>query len=220
MWILNTAICNEQNNEVVPQVEHMGPGYAWDAADSVTRIIDNRPLTIPPSMHAFHLDAATTPTDVVSQGYIYATGLLVSEAFYDVLRGFTVQPHETALAEVVYHGESFNYVWVHMTELVEDRIDFATSDFAVRTAEGREQGVSLSSHDELRDKCRELVNTIGPSRLVPRRLIVRHAPRYDLFAILLTELVFFTSDLLAAELARNQFTGFELQPTSAVVSFE
>jgi hypothetical protein len=220
MWSLNTAICNAQNNDVVPQVEHMGPSYQWNAPDSVTQIRSNEPLAVRPNMRAFHLDPATNLTDVISQGYIYTVGLLVSERFYDVLRGCVVQAHEAYPAEVVHRAETFRYVWMHMTELLEPCIDFERSTFIIRPHQGPEQSVRFAAPDELRQKARELVNTIGPVRLVADRIVFRPGtPRFDLFGIVLTGRLFLVSDSLADRLRSGRFTGFTLEESSTAVVF-
>src|SRR4030095_11506827 len=107
IWILDTAICNTQNNDVVPQVEHMGSGYDWDAPDSITQIRSNAPLDFRPHPQAFHLDPATNLTDVVSQGYIYTAGLLVSEPLYDTIRRFQLPAHQPYPAAVVHYGRPY-----------------------------------------------------------------------------------------------------------------
>jgi hypothetical protein len=221
MWILDTAICDAQNNEIVPQVEHMGSGYDWDAPDSITQIRSNAPLDFRPDTRAFHLDPATNLTDVVSQGYIYTAGLLVSEAFYNTIRRFQLQAHEPYPAAVVHDGRTHAFRWVHFTEEVEDKIDFTHSEFAVRGPVEPEMSQVFANQEQLREKCRELVNTIGPVHLEAIRIVFPPGvPRYDLFSVLLTERRFFVSDALADELRRQRFTGFELELSEATVLFE
>jgi hypothetical protein len=219
MWFMNTAICNEQNNEVVPQVEHLGAGYAFDAPDSVTHIRSNVPLRIPPNTRSFHLDPVTHLTDVVSQGYVYTMGLLVSNRMFDVMRPFTLQAHEAYAAEVVHHDKRYEYQWMHMTELVDEHIDFAQSRFVVRPHGKADKEVSFRNSDELRETTRALVDTIGPVRLEVSRLVFLPAtPRYDFFGLDLTARLFFASAPLAERLIERRFTGFELKPSSATIS--
>jgi hypothetical protein len=220
MWILNTNICSEQNNDVVPQVAHMGPGYQWDAPDSISRIDSNAPLGFAPNLRSFHLDPDTYLTDVVSHSFVYTAGLLVSHRFYGALDGLVVQPHESYPAEVVHRGETYRFVWMHVTELIESRIDFAESRFLISPFGRQAEPIVFADADELSRKARELVNTIGPVRLVPERLVfLQGTPRYDLFALLLTEWRFFASDLLADRLRTEGLTGFGLDPAPCPITF-
>lgn len=220
MWSLNTNICNAQNNEVVPQVEHMGPGYDWDAPESVTQIRVNVPLRFRPAMRAFHLNPATQLTDVISQGYIYTLGLLVSERMYATLTRFDVQAHETHAAEVVHLGRAHPYLWVHMTERVEDRLDYSRSEFVVRTLDGRERPQPIGNAEELRARCIELVNTIEPLTLAARRITFAVDPVHDMFGLVLTQRLFFVSDRVADALRAGRFTGFELVPSEIIISVD
>src|SRR5262245_61992179 len=93
--LLNTEICNIQNNFVYPQVDHMGPGYRWDDPDAIPNIITNQPLDFIPNMRSFFLADNTRKTDLISQNYIYRIGLLVSESFHEALAGYVVQAYES-----------------------------------------------------------------------------------------------------------------------------
>jgi hypothetical protein len=220
MWILNTTISNEQNNDVIPQVEHMGPGYKWDAPDSISQIDSNAPLGFAPNLRSFHLDPVTNLTDVLSQSFIYTAGLLVSHRFYRALEDLTVQPHEPYPAEVVHRGETDRFVWMHMTEPIESRIDFAGSRFLISPLDRKAEPIVFTDADEMSRTARELVNTIGPLRLLPERVVfLKGTPRYDLFTLLLTERRYFASDLLGDRLRSEGLTGFELDPAPGLITF-
>jgi hypothetical protein len=211
MHIFKTAISNEQNNEISPQVEHMGVDYRWDDPDSVTHIIANAPLTVTPNMGLFHLDPGTNLTDIVSQGYIYTMGLLASEAFVAVLRGLVVQAHERYEAKVAYRGVTYRYRWLHMIEALEGRIDYGGSQFIVRKPGGAREPVTISDPNALRQLCLDLVNTVNGGELQPERLVfLPGTPHYDLFGLRLSNHVYFVSDELAARLIKQGLTGFEL----------
>lgn len=220
MYILERLVCNEQTNDVCPQVEHMGDDYAWDAPDSVSQMRPAQPLAVAPNLRSFHLDPETNVTDLVSQGFTYVPGLLASEAFRAALEGRTVQAHETWPATVVHHGESFPYGWLHVTEELDARIDFGRSEFTVRYADGRVEDAAFADAGELDRRRRELTSSPAGS-LHPRRVVfVGGTPSYDLFTLLLAGRVFYVSDLLAEELVRRNLTGFELLPTESVFMFE
>src|ERR1019366_9418490 len=107
MWLLKTLLCNEQTNEVFPQAVSMGPDYNWDSDTSVNAIQSNRTLDFHPNLRAFHLDPETLLTDIVSQGYIYTRGLLVSRHFKEVVDKYLLEPHADYEAEVVYRDTAY-----------------------------------------------------------------------------------------------------------------
>lgn len=219
MYILNTAICNAQNNELPVQVAHMGEGYRWDDPDSVTKIFEHLPLSVKPNMRAFHLDPLTNLTDVVSQGYIITMGLLVSETFCNALEGCVVQAHERYPADVVYHEQKFKYFWLHVIEELEDRIDYQRSTFAVRKPGGAHEPVTVTSAAELRQLRLDLVNTINGGRIIHKNVaFLPGTLHYDLCCVHLGNYQFLVSDRLTERLIELRLTGFELVPAS--VTFE
>lgn len=219
MYVLNTSICNAQNNEVPLQVEHMGDNYRWDDPDSVMRIVEHRPLTTKPNMQSFHLDPLTNLTDVISQGYIVTMGLLVSQTFYDAVGVGVVQAHERYAADVVYRGQTFKYSWLHFIEELQDRIDYSRSEFVVRKPGGAQEPVSVTTAAHLRETRLRLVNTINGGELVGRRIaFLPGTPHFDLCCVHLSRYVFFVSDRVAERLSERRLTGFELVPAN--VTFE
>lgn len=218
MRVLNVRVCSEQTNFICPQVEHMGPGYRWDDPDSVTRMVSRQRLATAPNLSAFHLDADTRPTDLISQSFSYAMGLLASDAMLETLREHTVQAHEVHQATVVYRGVTLPYAWVHMTESVAARVDYAASDFAVR-ADGTDVGVSPADADGLRGIARTLVDSASGELVARRIAFTPGTPPYDLFCLELTGLTFFVSDRLVATMTKRALNGFELAPTDIEVVF-
>jgi hypothetical protein len=219
MHVLDPFPCNEDTNFVCPQVQHLGPGYPRDAADSMTRIVENRPLAVPPNLRSFHLKPETRLTDLVSQGYVYTIGLLASPAFVEALEGFEVQAHESYAAEVVHGGRGYPYWYLHVVEEMEPRIDFARSRFVVRRGPGQGEPVRCAGVDDLHRLCREVTEQ-GDGRLTVERVEFAPGTRHlDLFCLRLTSLVYFVSDALAADLVRRALTGFTLEPAGAVVTF-
>jgi hypothetical protein len=219
MYELNIFPSNEETNYICPQVAHMGRNYRWDDLDSLTHIRVNQPLAVRPNLHAFHLDDETHLTDIVSQGYIYTMGLLVSKHLYGVLLHAMIQQHEIYGAVVVHRGATHQYVWVHMIEDVAARLDFSRSEFAVRYEQGFEETATIDSMADL-DRARLILTDRGRGVLFPRRMeFGRGTPPYDLFCLALTGSRFFISRGLADELTRRRLTGFELVPTQAKVSF-
>lgn len=210
--ILQISTSGPEINDIFPQVAQMGAGYRWHDPDSVTKIVSNQPLKVRPNLHSFHLDDATNVTDLVSQSYTYTKGLLASKGFCDALAGYCNQGHETYPAEVVLHGRSYDYQYLHITEDVEERIDYSLSEFSIRRPDGGVEGVEISSVETLRRKRAEVADLPRHTLLANKIIFVPETPAYDLFCVTLTGHVFFVSERLAAELRSRKLTGFELEP--------
>jgi hypothetical protein len=220
MFVLDTDVVNPDNNEVIPQAEHLGLDYDWEAPDSVRHLTENVPLARPPNLGTFHLDPETELTDVVTQRFVIAKGLLVSERFCGVLDGFLVQRHERYATEVVLRGEARPYSWLHFTEELEDRIDYATSEFLVTPLhQGPPSAVQIGSRAELAETARRLVNTIAGG-LKPRKVaFLPGTPAYDLLCLQWTTRTFYVSAPLAERLSGAGLTGFEVAPADAEFVF-
>jgi hypothetical protein len=221
MFILDTAITNEQNNNVYPQVEHMGLDYDWDAPDSATRIEVNDPLQFVPNLNAFHLDPETRFTDVIGQSIIPARGLLVSEAFNRTIQSCIVQRHEKYAAKVVHADSVRNYSWIHLTEKVEDRIDYDASEFHVQAiGDFGKRTIEIADSAALHEICKRLVDTLEGDLKAAKVTFLPETPRYDLFCLQLTLRTFFVSDPLAQRLRAARLTGFTLAPAPTVFVFD
>jgi hypothetical protein len=220
LWLLKTSICNEQTNEVFPQTVSMGPDYDWDSDTSVNAIQSNRPLAFYPNLKAFHLDSETWLTDLVSQGYIYTRGLLVSRKFKDVVDKYILEPHANYEAEVVYHGTAYEYTWMHFTEEMESRVDFAHSTFRfVDQKSATNSTMVFNGQEDLRKKCAELVH-LGVGEIAAENIeFIAGTPRFDLFFFQLTAREILVSDQLASRLLHDKLSGFELVPTANVFTF-
>jgi hypothetical protein len=173
-----------------------------------------------PNFHSFHLDPDTVLTDIISQTYVAARGLLISPAVTAVIARHSIQRHEHYPAEVVWHGAAFEYYWLHMTEEAEDLIDYSNSDFRqVSIGVGSPVVLSLTNREELRATARHLINTLT-GRLQPRRLVfLRGVPELDLFCLDLPHRTFFVSSRLRDALTDARLTGFELVPSDVELTF-
>lgn len=217
MFILKTSICNEQNNYVYPQTLSMGPDYDWDAEDSVSNMKLNQALEQTPNFNAFNLDPDTLLTDVVSQGYVYTNGLLISPAFLEALSEYSVQPHTLYPAKVVLHDSLSNYLWMHMINDIESHIDFSRSRFErVEKGRGIREEILVDDAFHLRDLCKEFTSTMGIDLLAKELVFHDCGDLYDLFFLRLTERTIFLSDRLGACLERSELTGFDIVPADTM----
>jgi hypothetical protein len=218
MKILNTSICDDQNNQVYPQVESMGLDYDWDAKNSIRRIVSNVPLEVVPDFKSFHLDPETKITDIVSQSYIYTRGLLVSERFWKVLQSFVLQAHETYLAQVVHRDTVLPYRWIHMTEEIEERIDYAKSDFR-QVADSQLSAIDVKNWENLRSICAKAVNSLDGEIIARKIMFLSGVPKCDLLFVQLTSRNIFVSDQMASRIRAEKFTGFKIEDSPTVVEF-
>jgi Immunity protein family (Imm11) len=219
MYILKTNICNDQNNEIVPQVLNMGPGYDYYARDSVNSVHLNTPLDYTPNFKSFYLDPLTKVTDIISQGYIFTAGLLVSERFYESIKNYALQPHKAYPVEVIYHEKCLDYYWIHITRLLEPLIDFGRSEFIERYDTGHVIPRSFSNLEEFDQKCKEIIESISGEVIGKRVVFVQKIPAYDLFFINFTSREIFISGEFKDCLLQNKFTGFDILPSENIFSF-
>jgi hypothetical protein len=217
---LDVGVVNDADNYVWPQVENMGEDYRWDDPGSVTALTANRPLNVVPNLRSFHLHDATAITDLISQAYITATGLLASTDFCATISGHVIQAHQAFAAEVVFRGRSFAYTWLHLTEQIDERIDYANSTFITRRFDRTEELTAISDRAAWRRKTAELVNTMTGSLLARTIAFLPGTPRFELFALDLPEASFFVSAGLGDELRSSGLTGFEILPANTEVLFE
>lgn len=211
---------SRKGDEIYPQVLNMGLDYDWQASDSVDRIINNEPLHFVPNLDTFDLDPDAMLTDVVSQGYIYTQGLLLSRNLVNIINSF-VLPNRTLFNATVSHNKTISkYFWFHVTERTEKYIDFENSDFYLKEEDSQNLVLKkISGFDELKDLCRDLVSQMSGELFANKIQFMTETPHYDLFFLQLTSRYIFISESLAATLKNQRFTGFDLIPSKVIVSF-
>jgi hypothetical protein len=218
MYILKTSICNEQNNYTYPQTLSMGLDYDWDAETSISKIELNEALVVEPDFDSFNLDPDTKLTDIVSQGFIYANGLLVSPEFLTTIANYSIQPHTLFPAKVVLHHKVSNYSWMHMIDETESHIDFNKSRFErVEKAQGIREEIQIDDKVQLRNLCKEFTTTMGIDLLAKELSFYESSCIHDLFFLRLTERTVFVSDRLGSILKQDLLRGFEVILTDTKV---
>ena len=217
-YLLKTDVANADTNEIVPQVQHMGLDYDWDAPDSITRITSSRPLELAPRLDSVHLDPETRFTDVVSQSYAPGPSLLVSERLRSLLDEFDIQEHEWWPAHVTLGAETRRYWWLQPTEELEGRVDYSSSRFLIEDRDGSVEEVDVRSSDELAAIARSLVDSLSGT-LRPRRVAFSGTPPYDLLCLRVMDWSFYSSPRLADRLTSERVTGIEIVPAGAELVF-
>lgn len=214
MFILNTEIYDAQTNGVYPQVESMGNNYLWESEQSIERIITNSPLDFKPNFNTFTLDRKTKLTDVISQSYVLALGLLVSKNFLQVINKFEIQSHEIYSAPVNLNGVISNYYWMHFINRTELLINFSKSLFEIVDMNLENSlEITFKSREDYENKCRELSLNLN-GHMIPVKLVFSgsQAP-LDMFYFRTNEPILYISDNLASELREAGLTGFEIVPS-------
>lgn len=217
--LLNIEICNSQTLDIYPQVEHMGANYPWSSANSIENIISNKSLGFIPNLHSFHLNDDTIPTDIISQSYIYTSGLLGSKQFCNTISHYNVQNYEKFPAQVIYHGKSLNYYWLHFIEDIEKYLNLSKCCFVLSLCNGNKKIIKINSIVELRDMEKKIISSGTGSFEVKDISFVPETPQYDLFNLCLQGNRYFVSDRLVTEILSGGFTGFELD-MNIEVNFE
>ena len=219
MYELDINISDAQNNQIFPQVIHMGLDYDFQGPNSLTLITVNEPLSLVPDLNSFTLDPDTNLTDIISQAYVYTAGLLVSERLHQAIKDCVMPSHVAYAATVVHRDTAFQYYWLHFTESVASRIDFSNSRF-VEIDESQSIGLPITSPANLKETCQSVVQTMT-RRLTARELSFKPAtPRYDLFFLDVAPRIILVSNNMATLLVSGHFTGLQLKLSPINVNYE
>ena len=219
MYILVTQALDDTTNHIAPQVESMGPGYAWEADNSIRHIRDNKPLAFTPNFNTLILDQDTRLTDLISQLLIPAPGLLLSAELLAMIKAYVIQKYVVYDAPVSYRGQRHDYYWLHFTEQQEQSINFQQSVFGLYNMDNHwQQDLTFAGYGEFAEKCQELTFMLG-GQLVPKKLTFVDAEQPDLFVIMTTEPIYYVSNKLAEELQASNTIGYQLIPSQLQIVF-
>jgi hypothetical protein len=95
----------------------MGPGYDYDAPDSVHQLPDNRLPDFEPNFRTVVLARTAKPTDLISSAPIRNTGLLVSGRFRKVLESFALPLHRFYPVPVAHRDSPIgDYWWLQLPQ--------------------------------------------------------------------------------------------------------
>jgi hypothetical protein len=218
MYELDIENPDRQTNEIFPQVTSMGLDYDFNGPHSITHISANEPLTFTPDLKSFSLDPDTNLTDIITQGYIYTDGLLVSQRLFDVIKNHLLPSHEVYPARVIHLNEAFAYCWIHFTERPVSRIDFERTEFVEIDEHGLSTPTRFAGPGELHARCKAVVETIS-GRLSAKELVfLPDTPGYDLLFLDVVPRVILISDLMADLLNAGRFTGLRIKRSTIRVT--
>lgn len=99
----------------IPQHQTMAPDYDYQAIDSIRRIPPDGLPDFEPNFAFAVLANRAIPTDLVSSSPLASWGLLISDRFYELLKGFVLPPHRLFRCPMRHRGrELSNYGYLHL----------------------------------------------------------------------------------------------------------
>ena len=100
------------------------------AETDVARRIINKPIS-PDVIFRFNLEKKTIATDVLSQGDITSSGLLISKRIYDSIKELCIEHVQFIDSRVKKGNEELRYYWLHPTQDYFDYIDYSKTTFVL-----------------------------------------------------------------------------------------
>lgn len=114
-WTLNYA--TEGIGRTYPQHQEMGPGYDYDAADSVHQLPDDVLPDFEPNFNTVVIHGHAKLTDMLSSAPIKNTGYLVSPKLRELLGRFALPPHRYYPVPMTHRGKLVaGYCWLQLPE--------------------------------------------------------------------------------------------------------
>lgn len=202
-YILKPAVDTPETGSAYPAVESY-PDYDFDAPNSVYKLDSNKFPDFSPDIR-FKLAKEAKLCDVIAQGTISASGLLISEKLKRRLETESLVPHKFFPAMIeVNEGKVKQYHWLHF--VWPDGIkylDFKKSKFKIKRASKDLGEIQIENLNDLHSKQGEL----GFLKMIYNYEYTFLDPNFDLFVHPLNKTIF-VSEKLKAKMAN--FTGIEL----------
>jgi hypothetical protein len=115
LWTLNNA--TDGVGRAYPQHQEMGPGYDYDASDSVHQLPYDKFPGFEPNFNTVVIDRRAKLTDLLSSAPIKNTGYLVSSRLRTVLEHFALPMHQYYPVPATHDGKPVaDYFWLHLPE--------------------------------------------------------------------------------------------------------
>ena len=112
-WTLNTT--TEGIGGTYPQHQALGPGYDYDAPDSVHRLPDDALPDFVPNFNTVVIHGHARLTDLLSSAPIRNTGYLVSTQLREVLERLALPPHRFYPVPATHRGKPVGgYFWLQL----------------------------------------------------------------------------------------------------------
>jgi hypothetical protein len=159
------------------------------------------------------LDPKTNPTDFVSQSWIGATGLLLSQRAYDFLDGFSLEQEIETYKTVVHHkAKTHDYIWLNPVYNFDIEIDFSKTRFYLHDfLEDSREPVDIADVDALLD-VRLKYNASHNIVVDEVYMKTNRLFNYDLFLMSIGSTSLRASERLKQALEKSKLTAFEFAP--------
>lgn len=200
--------CKETKN-VYPQILRPVALKGSDLYYKVTGLKNRPNLPLATVTIELELDPKTNLTDFISQSWIDAVGLLVSNRAYQFLSAYNLQPEIEVYNALVHHkGEKHEYVWLNPIHDYDADIDFEkTSFFLWDILEKTKTPVKVA---DARDLNRQNMNNNPLGFVTTDHLVLKNkkALNYDMLFISIGSTNFRVSEYLKNKLEETNLTAF------------
>jgi hypothetical protein len=112
-----------------PQTKGMSNGYDLKKSNSVWNIHNFTEPNFKPDLNSFQLYNSSKLTDVISTGLINASGFLISQKLFELLKKHRLPNHVFYIGEVISNDLKYEYRWFHLLEDFTSYIDYKSSNF-------------------------------------------------------------------------------------------
>lgn len=199
---------------VFHQVESVSPGYDLHASNSVHQLTYREFPDFVPNLNYFILEKKAILTDVLSNGYISATGFLLSSRFKSLLTEYKLPEHRFYQATLEYKGKFLHdYSWFHLATDTINIVDFPNSTFNITDyfEEVIEANIGIKNNEDYISKSREVTDKNIMHLISPEKIKLKKEPELDLF-LLGFGIEIYISKRLRDRLIHEGITGLEIIP--------
>ena len=159
----------------------------------------------------FLMEKESKLTDFISQSYLSAQGLLVSEKVYSIVKSYKLFNFQVARAIVRKENNDYSYYWLHPREDCVNFLNFTSTGFyIIDIITDEEYSIKIRDYKHYVDKRFSLS---GLKKLIPFENNIymdKSLAEYDICLFTLNSSEFYISDKLKEELEKNNVTGYEI----------
>lgn len=196
------------------QIQNIAPDYNPEAEYSWRHIKPQEPINYRFRAPNFILEPKAIMTDFLN----FVPGprfmLLISDKFFDLMKGFHLPEFQKFTSKVFYEGKDFNYNLVYFSNSFDSKfIDFKQSKFAITKFGKFVESIIISSEDDFWRK-KETIKR--PLRISFVSLILKEEIQFDLFRLYYPFTGFFISSKLKNSILANNITGIKIYDLNSI----
>ncbi len=211
-WYSIRTSTDENVTGTLPQADGMKSGYNIKKNDSVWNVPNLKMPNFNPDLDYFILEKKATLTDIISVGFISASGFLVTDKVKKILDAFKLPLHKYFSAKVMYQREIHpNYYWLHFLDDNSKDIDFLKSEFELTHPLPffRESSIILKNKEYNVISANAIANPTFV--LFPLKMKILSLNNYDFFLFDFLYPKYIINNLIINELKKRLVTGLDLQ---------